>query len=571
MHRKAYAIFFTIFAQVVCFVIIFTSSEYFGYVKFQIRDFNGFIRSEIQKFIFFRNCENNLLDNQSKFDVLRNDLELKILPERNYLIGKVKSLIKVNSELPQIKLNLDNNLEVLHVSSSLSVKKYSHSNDVLSIEFINPPEEFDTLSLEISYKGSPPRIGLGSFTFVHDEKGSRFYTLSEPYFARTWFPCKDTPSDKFLASVKLVVPKNIFALSNGKLIDITYLDSNFVLYRYETTYPIATYLVSVLGAEYENFQDEFKSISGKNIPLRYFVFKGNKENAKKDFSVIPKIMGCFEKFFGEYPFQNEQYGIVEFDWPYGGMEHQTLTSISSNFITGFRLSDNLHSHELAHQWFGNSVTIKSWGNIWLNEGFASYSEFLFNQCLSSNQNISFNEYVGEIYYGRIHNPNGFLFDRTIYKKGAWILHMLRGQVGDDQFFKILKEYYQKFKFSNVTIYDFIEICEEISKQDLKKFFDQWLFSRIEKPYYRIQYRTFIKDKNYICSVKIVQAQPERIFIMKIPIEIDYENGEKYQTIIFNDAREQIVNFKVDGEVKNLKFDPQNWILKDVQYFSDSNR
>ncbi|MBU2447086.1 MAG: M1 family metallopeptidase, partial [Bacteroidetes bacterium] len=382
------------------------SSEYFSYVNFIGRDFFGMLSNKIQEKIFLTEFDESVNVEQMKFDILQNDLRIKIIPNEKYLIGSVNTKLLILDYTDRIILNLDENLEITKINGTRGYKNYSHFGNVVEIYFEESLEPQDSIDITIEYHGHPREIGLAGFDFV--EGTNRFYTLSQPNFAQSWWPCKDIPSDKFLASVEIIVPEKIVAVSNGSLVNIEQIDTNWISYSYEVSYPIASYLVSICGAEYKEFGNTFKSVSGKGIPLKYFVFEGKVMDAKKDFEVIPDMMRVFEKLYGEYPFQNEHYGIVEFDWQFGGMEHQTMTSIGSNYITGLRLHDKLLVHELAHEWFGNSVTLNDWNEIWLNEGFATYSAYLFLEFAGKKSRMN----SDQLFYGSLFKPNGFLFGST---------------------------------------------------------------------------------------------------------------------------------------------------------------
>ncbi len=272
-------------------------------------------------------------------------------------------------------------------------------------------------------------------------------------------------------------------------------------------------------------------------------------------------MNVYEKLFGEYPFQNEHYGIVEFDWPFGAMEHQTMTSIGSNFITGLKLHDRLLAHELAHEWFGNSVTLDDWKEIWLNEGFAVYASYLYFEQLGKKINLNSNQ----LFYGSLYNPNGYLFGNTVYEKGAWVIHMIRKKVGDELFFNALRDYYERNKFGSASTVMLKEIFELHCGIDLSKFFDQWIYSQIEKPVYIVSYSTSKHEKDYICTINVEQKQPSMYFENEILLQLTLEDKTKLEHRILNRTRNQVITVKSDLPVSNLILDPENDLLKKVIY------
>ncbi|MCX8010073.1 MAG: M1 family metallopeptidase, partial [Ignavibacteria bacterium] len=388
--------------------------------------------------------------------------------------------------------------------------------------------------------------------------------------AHTWMPIKDIPSDKFISSVTLIVPQNLVAVSNGKLVKKEKIDDNFISYQYKSDYPISPYLVFICASNYTNFTSLYKSVSGKEISLDYYVYPTHLNDAKVDFELIPEMMRFFETIFGEYPFQDDKYGMAEFEWNLGAMEHQTMSCIGSNFITGKKLHTDLIAHELAHQWFGNAVTCSTWKDIWLNEGFAKYSEYLFKEYLEkkSNGEIKTKLNPNEIFYGSLYNPDGFLFSNTVYNKGAWVLHMLRYELGDSLFFLTLKKYYQTYKFKNASTEDFKKICEDVSQKNLNRFFSQWVYSQYEKPFYKLDWFSLKEGNEYICEVRLEQFQPWHIYEIDLTITVKLKNGKEYNFKVMNNRRNQSYKFNFEEEVSNVFLDYRNNILKSVKYVNE---
>ncbi|MBM4175657.1 MAG: M1 family metallopeptidase [Ignavibacteria bacterium] len=546
------------------FFLILSTDDYFSNLPFVVRDIIGFGNNRIQEKIFLRSYENNFEPTQTLFDVHKVNLRIQVFPESKFIIGRVHFKIRVLKSSDRIVFNLLDNLTVENVFTEGKESIFFHLDNKIEILFEEKLSQREILEIEINYRGEPRDIGLAGFDFV--EGTQRFYSLSQPNFAQSWWPCKDDPSDKFLADIEIIVPNKTVGVSNGKLVDIVQFAPNWLSYKYEVSYPISSYSLSVSGADYKEFENSFISISGKNIPLRYFVSESKLNNAKKDFEVIPQMMTAFENLFGEYPFQNEHYGIVEFDWKFGAMEHQTMTSIGSNFITGLKLYDRLLAHELAHEWFGNSVTPFNWKEIWLNEGFATYASYIYLEQTGKKINLN----SRQLFYGPVYDPNGFLFGNTVYEKGAWILHMLRRKVGDENFFKSLRKYYEANKYSNSSTTSLKDIFESTCRVDLTKFFNQWIYSSVEKPFYTVSYSTSKRNNDYICTINIEQTQPRLIFENDIEIRLILENKMNLKHILVNNTKKQIVSLIIDSPVMDLVVDPENDLLKEVIYrkFSD---
>jgi aminopeptidase N len=266
--------------------------------------------------------------------------------------------------------------------------------------------------------------------------------------------------------------------------------------------------------------------------------------------------------FGEYPFIKEKYGIAEFLWYSGAMEHQTITGVSTRMVGVDYNFNDVYIHELAHHWWGNAVTIKDWKDIWLNEGFASYSEALYfehigNTWLFKNKMEEFAQFEEN---GTLYNPSKNLFSSMVYHKGAWVLHMLRAEVGDAIFFKILRDYYSAFKYNNVTSQDFISVCERVASKDLTTFFNQWLFGNFGRP--RLTYHwKYDRSAPIGSELKITIEQSGRT-IFSIPLVVAIEGTDIRQTIRL-DQPKQTIFMPCKGKPVGITLDPDQQLLADI--------
>jgi aminopeptidase N len=246
----------------------------------------------------------------------------------------------------------------------------------------------------------------------------------------------------------------------------------------------------------------------------------------------------------------------------GAMEHQTITGVASNIIGGKNFFLDIYIHELAHHWWGNAVGPKSWNDIWLNEGFSTYSEALYyefksgksalrSSMLSKNQS-SFSVELG--------NPGSFLFSRTVYNKGAWVLHMLRWELGDKIFFKVLREYYEKYKYSNASTEDFKNVCESVSGEDLTKFFEQWLYGtgKIELIYSWTTKRIATEYETIISLEQIQTGYDEYFFDLGVSLKYDINESENFRFNIESKVAELTIRTK--EKPVEIILDPDGWLL-----------
>ena len=307
------------------------------------------------------------------------------------------------------------------------------------------------------------------------------WTLSEPYGASDWFPCKDTPADKADSSdVWITVDKNLYGVSNGILIGIVKNPDNTSTYKWTNKYPIAQYLISLAISDYTIYKNYFKYSEKDSMPVINYIFPENLASYKANLDKVPNMLRVTSDYFGLYPFIKEKYGNAEMGWKGGGgMEHQTVSSMS-NF------SETVLVHELVHQWFGDKITCRDWQDIWLNEGFATYGEMLYAQKVYGDS--AYNDFVtlemaraknakGSIYVQDISSISEIFNGNRSYSKGGIVLHMLRGVVGDSIFFKILKTYSNDplVAYGTAVTADFQRDAEAVYGEDLEYFFNEWIY------------------------------------------------------------------------------------------------
>ncbi|MBK9099094.1 MAG: M1 family metallopeptidase [bacterium] len=508
--------------------------------------------------------ENYIAPNQRKLDITKYDLSFDLYPENKIIIARAILTGKVlDSTLKTIDLNFYDNFDIKNIN--LNGKSVDYKNEDTRLTLPYTKSETDEFEIVVDYEGTPKKAGLEGFVFGKRNGTSVVYNLSEPTYASSWFPCNDIPFDKTNLEIKITNDSSMVSVSNGVLIDVT-TNGSRKTYRWKTEYPISTYLVAIYSSDYEYFSDKYISLDGKDtMDVEYYVLPDKLEEAKIDFSTHVNMLEVFSKMFGEYPFIREKYGIAEFLWYAGAMEHQTITGVSSNMIGGKKLFEDTFVHELAHQWWGNAVGPKSWKDIWLNEGFATYCEALYYEAESGRealQSTMLSKYSSS-FSGSLAEPGPFLFTRTMYDKGAWVLHMLRWEVGDSSFFKILRTHYETYKYSNASISDFKFVCENVSEKDLDKFFDQWVYGKgqIELEY---KTETETKDDGAILKIYIEQVQEEyEEFHFPLEIKLKYEDLSE-QNYRFNIvSTDTVLEIPIKNVTESIDFDPNNWLLAQI--------
>jgi aminopeptidase N len=506
---------------------------------------------------------------QDDYDAYYYDIDIEIDEGPETVDGSVlmkgTSLI---SDLTTVILNLYDNMTVTSVAHDGSPASYTHNNDLLTVTLNSPVGTGGTFEIEVVYNGAPIDDALNFST--HGGGNPIISSLSEPIGARQWWPCKDTPADKAdSARIAVTVDDALVAVSNGML--VSEVDNGTTkTYTWFEGYPITTYLISVAISNYESFVDSY--IYGRDtMPIENYVYPEDYADALEDLNITPEAIGVLSAVFGPYPFINERYGHAEFPWG-GAMEHQTCTSYGAVLIRGDHYYDWILVHELGHMWWGDWVTCATWDDIWLNEGFASYSEALWFEHIGGES--EYDDYIDSYdsygyFDGPIYDPNS-TFNRTVYDKGALVNHMLRrilalqdGAVDHypiDRWVAAMADYGSTYAYSHAYTTDLQAVLEAHYGGDLDWFFQPWIYGE-NRPDYRWWWIEDPIGPPYGVMVHVDQTQSNAgLFTMPIDIKIHTTGGEVIE-VAWNDQWSQDFFFEVDDPVTDVEFDPGNWILK----------
>jgi aminopeptidase N len=499
-------------------------------------------------------------------DVLHYDIQLNIQQNSRTLVGDVTLTVNVQpaqgsfTALDLLGLTVDS----VWVNDRPAIFKQDQ-------EFVYPQlqEKKDSTTIRILYHGSPGNSGFGGFFFTE-----RFqFTIGQaidkedPGSLRYWVPSHDVPTDKATAEIKICVPDSMRAVSFGDWSETDNPEKGLKEYHFEMNYPIAPYLIALSSGPFEFFEDVYQSVDGRQIPLYYFALKPDVQKAQNDWSIIPEMMRFMEELFGPYPF--DHYGMVEIPRQTGAMEHQTMTTISDNLVTGDGRYTGIILHELAHQWWGNWVTLSDWKEIWLNEGFASYCEVLWSEWkYGKKHKQQYLDYFANSYFTEVNRRGEFpVYDPdyrwggTIYHKAAWILHMLRRKVGDDSFFSTMNRYGQLYAYGNSTISDFKAVAEGVSGKDLDLFFDQWIYDS-GIPKLQVSWDYEYSNNQYAVFLQINQTQDTRaVFTVPLDIELLTDTGDSLSFALELTQRKESFRLNSPDRPAELLIDPDLWLLK----------
>lgn len=488
-----------------------------------------------------------------------------VSPYPNSFSSNLIISFKVDSTLNSIKLNAVNSSLIID-SVKLNALSFTHDMDYLLItldRIYNPGEE---AQVQIYYRHKD----VQDYAFY--SSGGFAFTDCEPEGARKWFPCWDQPSDKATTEITIKVPLNTRMASNGRLQDST-ITASSIDYHWISRDPVSTYLIVLTGKNnYKlNIVNWNNPNTGEIVPFRFYFNNG--ENISYIKSIIGNVCSYFSENYGDHPFEKNGFATLNNEFSWGGMENQTLTSLCGNCW-----GESLIVHEFAHQWFGDMVTCAKWSDIWLNEGFATWSEAFWTE-----KNSGHLEYMNELnnnadYYlnnnpgwaisepdWAINTPNAnTLFNYAItYQKGSCVLHMLRYAMTDTAFFPALKAYATdtvNFKYKSATINDFKDKMEAESNQELDWFFDSWIFTP-NHPVYKNVYN-FENAGNGNWMVNFIAKQLSGLNYWQMPLELKIVFSDNSDTLVrvFNSFNAQHFIFPFNKQPVSLTFDPQNNIL-----------
>ncbi len=485
-------------------------------------------------------------------------------PNVRTLTGIVTMYFIAIGNVTNITLDLASNLTVSSVQYHRNAATFTRPTNGLTINFDNAIPNNTLDSVTINYNGNPTTLEGYFATGTHGSGASLApytYTLSEPYGARYWWPCKDNLQDKAdSVDIYLTYPNQYSGIANGVLVNET--DNGTVKTSYwKHRKPIVPYLVAFAISNYSKQTTTFNSVS---TPIINYVYPENISSYNANISTLGVAFTAFENRFGPYPFQSDNYSQTQIRPGVGGIEHQTNSFIDS-------WDGDLMAHELMHQWFGNKVTCNTWKDIWLNEGFATYGELVYLEDLSGNaakvsalrsMASSITSVANDGVIRNDTNSVATIFNyRMSYLKGGYIVNMLRWLLGDTKFYEACRNYLNAPGIAyNFARTDSLKKYMELSYgSNLTEFFNDWVYG-LGYPSYSI---TWNQDANNNTIIKANQtsANSNSVPFFEMPIPVKLVGSTKDTTVILNHTTSgQIFNFPISFQVSSIEFDPNAWIL-----------
>jgi len=501
---------------------------------------------------------------QETTDVLHYHLELEVVPTEGRVAGtnRISAVSQVDG-LATFRLRLHQQLDIGDVTvdgqPATAVRLDSATVEIVLPRAVRAGERFE---VRVPYAGYPPHDG-SAVMFRSRSGRPEAATLSQPWYAYLWWPVKDDSRDKATVEVELIVPAGLQGVSNGRLVDVDTLGAGRRVYHWRTDYATAPYLVFFAVTEFNTFVDSF-SWNDATMPLEFFIYPELDTSANRARWLQTRdMLAAFSARFGAYPFFAEKYGIYQF--PYnGGMEHQTCSGQG-----GFW--ESLTAHELAHQWWGDLVTCASWSDIWLNEGFATYAEALWEEAKAGPDDGAA-ALAAAMAARRPANPRGSvyipeptsvsrIFSHDLsYLKGAWVLHMLRGVLGDEAFFSALTAYRQRFAFGAASTEDFRTVAESVAGSSLEWFFAQWVYG-YGVPSFSVGSQEVVVGGQRYLELAVGQEQGAGLPPFRVPLRLALGMpGQSASAEVWNWAYRQHYLIPVDGPVDYVELDPGGWVL-----------
>jgi aminopeptidase N len=458
--------------------------------------------------------------------------------------------------------------------------KYSQSGGKLVVTLSQVPKKDAQLKISVAYHGRP-KDGL---ILINDKDGRPSATGDNwPDRVHNWIPCLDHPSAKATVRFTVNAPARDVVVANGQLESTRSNSNKTQTWIWNEGVPVSPYCMIICAGEFARLEAEDKAVT----PLSYYVPQSDRQFAMQGFAPAAPSLKLFTETVAPYPY--EKLGLIVGATRYGGMENSSAIVFASTLFNNFRTAgqrsrtynvpgnvERVVAHEIAHQWFGDSVTEATWADLWLSEGFATYFAGLF---VERNEGESeFRAYMNDAakkYFGYEKERKTPIHDRETenlndllnannYEKGAWVLHMLRGRLGDKAFFEGIRDYYNSHRNSTATTEDLRAALEKSSGIDLKDFFARWVYGSghpIYEAHWSWHESKATNEESYV-ELRIQQIQDGEPFLM--PLTVAIMTGDKAQRVTFTPTgKDTTMRFRVVSQPSNIKIDPDNFVLKEI--------
>jgi aminopeptidase N len=513
------------------------------------------------------------------YDLQHSRIALRFDLEQKEVIGDVTHTIAILRDGTD-KLSFDSaELQIQSVKVNRATAKFETTDAKLNVALAKPAKIGEKFDVEIKYEGKPTK---GLYFILPDKdypnRPKQIWTQGESEDTRYYLPTYDYPNDRLTTETLVTVPSNWMTVANGKLISVSDAGEGLRTWTWRESQPSSTYLITIVAGELTEVKDTWK-----NIPVTYYAPKDRGDRLVANYSRTPAMIDLFSNKLGvEYPWEKYAQSMVD-DFVAGGMENSSATTNTASSLRNPKLApeyptgeDPLIAHELGHQWFGDLVTTKDWGNIWLNEGFATYMEYVWIEAHFGKDQADYERWQNSRSWFAMKNlyakpivrhdfDDSSEFDGNSYDKGGWVLYMLRHQLGDDAFYAGLKHYLEVNRGKNVVTADLTKAIEEATHTNVDQFFDQWIYGA-GAPKLELSY-TYDKDKKQV-ALLVNQTQKREGYMgwFRFPVDVEVTNasGPKLFHVVVSKESE-VFTFTSDSAPEMVLFDKGNQVLKSAEF------
>ncbi|MFT7250479.1 MAG: aminopeptidase N [Flavobacterium sp.] len=551
---------------ILLFVLILSSVTY---AQTDNSEFEKMVEAEMKSAAKIQNLTVN--PNTQNYDITYHELRFTVNPATYNISGIVTTTFTSLANMSTITFDMSDSMTVSSVTRNAQPLTFTqNTNKELVINFPTAMATGTSATVVITYAGPPESNGFGSFTTTTHNGTPVLWTLSEPFGARDWWPCKQDLNDKVNSiDVYITAPSQYTSVSNGLEVSQSIVGTSKTTH-FHHGYAIPAYLIAIAVTNYQihNQQAGLGTTASPFFPIVNYMYPETATNNINSVAITPTIMNFYEATFTPYPFRDEKYGHAQFGWG-GGMEHTTVSFMTANSLGSY--SRSLIAHELGHQWFGDKITCGSWRDIWLNEGFATYLASLVienldgNTAFVSDKNNMINNITsqtnGAVYLteAEAENVNRIFSSRLSYNKGAMFLEMLRWKMGETMFFQALKNYLNDSNLAYALTPNLQAHLEAVYGSSLTEFFNDWIYKQ-GYPTYTI---TANNISNNQVQITVNQTQSHfsvSYFEMPIEVRLTGSGSQVFDVRLENSSNGQQFIVNVPFAVTGVTFDPNKHII-----------
>jgi len=516
------------------------------------------------------------------YDLQHSKIALRFDLEQKKVLGEVTHSLSILRD-GTTKIVFDSaGLTIQKVTINKTAAKFETAAEKLSIPLAAEAKAGDRFEITIRYEGKPTK---GMYFVLPDkdypDRPSQIWTQGESEDTRYYLPTYDYPNDRLTTETLLTVPASWITVSNGKLISVSDAGQGLRTWYWKESVPSSTYLITVVAGEFDEVKDTWHG-----IPVTYYAPKGRGDRLPINYGRTPAMMELFSKKFGvDYPWEKYAQVMVD-DFVAGGMENSSATTNNSSSLVHPRLAleyltgeDDLISHELGHQWFGDLVTCKDWGNVWLNEGFATFLETVWTEAHFGKDQADYERWNNAKVWIESNNlwnkpivrhdfDDSSEFDENAYNKGGWVLYMLRHQMGEEAFYRGVKHYLEVNRGKNVVTADLGKAIEEASHTNVDQFFSQWLYGA-GAPKFDLSYGYDGEKHQVVLNVKQTQKVEGRVGLFRVPVEVEITTASGPKLYNVTVAKEkQTFSLPAESAPLMVLFDKGGHILKAADFHKE---